>query len=198
MFIQVIQGPCSHQDELRAVLDTWETDVGGAEGWLGGTFGFTDDDMFLGIVRFNSRESAMANSQRPEQSAWAERMMGAMDGDVEFHDCDDVREFLDGGSDDAGFVQVIRGHLDDLSMVDVLLGDQDGLRAARPDVIGGTLAIEPDGTFTQTIAFKDEASARAAEGNESAQPPAEVGAALEKMMVDAKFYDLHKPWFESA
>ena len=35
------------------------------------------------------------------------------DGPVEFHDSDDVTLLFDGGSDDAGFVQVIRGKVDD-------------------------------------------------------------------------------------
>jgi hypothetical protein len=67
------------------MAESWRQELGGgAVGWLGGTYGFTDDDHFIGVVRFDSRESAMANSQRPEQSAWAEKMMGLMDGPVEF------------------------------------------------------------------------------------------------------------------
>ena len=72
-----------------------------------------------------------------------------MDGPVEFHDCDDVTTlFMDGGSDEAGFVQVIQGKRRRPR------ADQgDGwptpaiLRAMRPEIIGGTLALEPDGTF---------------------------------------------------
>ena len=40
-------------------------------------------------------------------------MEALFDGPVEFHDCDDVTLMMDGGSDDAGFVQVIRGKVDD-------------------------------------------------------------------------------------
>ena len=39
--------------------------------------------------------------------------MALIDGPMEFHDCDDVTLMMDGGSDDAGFVQVIRGKVDD-------------------------------------------------------------------------------------
>ena len=39
----------------------------GAIGWLGGTYGFTDDDMFVGVVRFETREAAMANSGDPSR-----------------------------------------------------------------------------------------------------------------------------------
>ena len=36
-------------------------------------------------------------------------MEALFDGPVEFHDCDDVTLMMDGGSDEAGFVQIIRG-----------------------------------------------------------------------------------------
>jgi hypothetical protein len=195
VFIQVIQGKCTRQDELRAMAEGWREELGGgAVGWLGGTYGFTDDDEFIGIVRFESREAAMANSGRPEQSTWAEKMMGLMDGPVEFHDCDDVTLFLDGGSDQAGFVQVIRGRLADPARAKAMLADTTTLHEMRPDIIGGTLAVEDDGTFTETIAFRDEESARAGEQTE---PPAQVREDLAMMMQGATFYDLHRPWFES-
>ena len=110
MFIQIIQGRCSRQDEMRALGDEWQEKLsGGADGWLGGTYGFTDDGLFVGVVRFEDRAKAMANSERPEQGEWAERMGAVFDGPVEFHDSDDVTLLFDGGSDDAGFVQVIQG-----------------------------------------------------------------------------------------
>jgi hypothetical protein len=196
VFIQIIQGKCTRHDELRAMAQAWRTEVGGgAVGWLGGTDGFTDDDMFVGVVRFDSRESAMANSARPEQTAWAERMMALMDGPVEFHDCDDVMLFLDGGSDDAGFVQIIRGRVDDVDRLKAMLADTDMLHEMRPDIVGGTLAIEADGTFTETIAFRDEASARQGEMMEVPEP---VRSDLEYAMRGASFFDLHHPWFETA
>lgn len=195
MFIQVIQGKCSRPDELRALAKSWRDEDGaGSVGWLGGTYGVTDDNDFLGIVRFTSREDAMENSARPETGAFAEKMSALMDGPVEFHDCDDVTTWLEGGSDDAGFVQVIRGHTDDPQAAKALLENSDDLREMRPEIIGGTLALEPDGTFYETIAFTDEESARK---GEQLEPPAEVRAELEKMMAGATFYDLHHPWFAS-
>lgn len=197
MFIQIIQGKCTHADELRALADRWRDELApGADGWLGGTYGFTDDDMFVGVVRFESREQAMANSERPEQAAWAEQMMGLMDGDVTFHDCEDVTLMMGGGSDDAGFVQVIQGKVDDPDRLKAFIAaDPTSLHEMRPEIIGATLAIEPDGTFTETVAFTDEASARASEGIE---PPADVRSELDYAMKDATFYDLHHPWFNSA
>ena len=198
MFIQIIQGRCTRQDELRAHAETWRDDLGpGATGWLGGTYGFTDDDQFVGIVRFESKEAAMANSARPEQGAWAERFMALMDGPVEFHDCDDVTLMMDGGSDSAGFVQVIRGRVSDPDRLKALMADTEMLHEARPDILGATLAFEDDGTFTETIAFTTEAEAREGEKREMPDMPADVRETLETAMQSATFYDLHRPWFAS-
>jgi len=196
VFIQVMQGKTSQRDQLRALAEAWRDEGGeGAVGYLGGTYGVTDDGDFLGVVRFTSREEAMANSARPETGAFAERMGALMDGPVQFHDCGDVTTFLDGGSDEAGFVQVISGHLDDPTRAKEMLADTGDLREMRPEIIGGTFAISDDGNYFQTVYFTDEASARKGEQTE---PPEEVRAELESMMAGATFYDLTTPWFTSA
>lgn len=194
MFIQIIQGACTRQDEVHALLDEWRSDLSpGATGWLGGTYGFTDDGQLMAVVRFESREAAMASSNRPEQGAWAERLNALMDGPLEFHDCDDVTLLMDGGSDQAGFVQVIRGRVDDPDRLKAMLADTTSLHEMRPDILGGTLAIEPDGTFTETVAFTSEEAARA---GEQVEPPEDVRKELEYAMKDARFYDLRNPWFD--
>ena len=196
MFIQVIQGKTSQRDQLRTLAEAWRDEGGvGAVGYLGGTYGVTDDGDFIGVVRFTSREDAMANSARPETGAFAERMGALMDGAVQFHDCGDVTTFLDGGSDEAGFVQVISGHLDDPTRAKEMLADTGDLREMRPEIIGGTFAISDDGNYFQTVYFTDEASARKGEQTE---PPEEVRSELESMMAGATFYDLTAPWFTSA
>ncbi len=162
---------------------------------LGGTYGVTDDNQRVGVVRFESREKAMANSDRPEQGEWAAKMAEVMDGPMEFHDCDDVMLMLDGGSDDAGFVQIIRGRVDDPSRLKAMMADTTMLHEARPEIIGGTLAIEADGSFIDTIAFTSEAEARK---GEQVEPPADVRSELDYAMQGATYYDLHRPWFESA
>ncbi|QZY29032.1 hypothetical protein [Nocardioides coralli] len=199
MFIQIIQGRCTRPDELHALVDTWREELApGAPGWLGGTYGFTDDDQFVGVVRFDSRDSAMANSERTEQGAWAERMMALMDGPVEFHDCDDVTLMMDGGRDDAGFVQIIRGRVEDTDRLKALMTDTDLLHEVRPEIIGGTLAIEDDGTFTETIAFTSEAAAREGEKKDMPDMPESERETMRQMLKEATFYDLHHPWFASA
>jgi hypothetical protein len=196
VFIQIIQGKCTRQDEARTMGDRWLDEVGpGAVGWLGGTYGFTDDDMFVGVIRFESRETAMANSARPEQGAWWAEMEKCFDGPVEFHDADDVTLMFDGGSDDAGFVQIIRGKVDDAEKLKSMMADTEGLHEMRPEIIGATLAIEEDGTFTETVFFTSEAEARKAE--QSTQMPEEMARDWESAMHDVQYLDLHKPWFAS-
>ena len=195
MFIQIIQGKCTRQDECREMGERWLRELApGADGWLGGTYGFTDEDQFMAIVRFDSRESAQANGARPEQGAWWQEMERLFDGPVEFHDCDDVTLMLEGGSDDAGFVQVIRGKVDDATTMKKMMTDTEMLHEMRPDIIGGTLAIEEDGTFIETIAFTDEESARR---GEQVPMPDDVRQAMESAMHDVTYADLHHPWFAS-
>ncbi len=197
MFIQVIQGTCRRQDEVHGLIDRWRQENAGKDtGFLGGTYGFTDDDRFVAVVRFASRDQAMANSARTEQAAWAQQMEALFEGPVEYHDCDDVTLMLDGGSDQAGFVQVIRGKVDDPARIKAMMTqDTDLLHQMRPEIIGATLAIEADGTFTETIAFTDEAAARA---GERLEPPAEIRESLDEVMRGATYLDLHHPWFQSA
>ena len=197
MFIQVMQGKCTQQDEMRALSEEWAEQSGpDAVGWLGGTYGFTDDGTFFGVIRFTDRDAAMANSARPQTNAFAQRMAALFDGPVEFHDSDDVTLLFNGGSDEAGFVQIIRGKVDDPARLRaVMTSDPEALHAMRPDILGATLALEPDGTFTETVAFTDEESARA---GETSPPPPEIAAELDWAMTGASFHDLRNPWFESA
>jgi len=200
VFIQVIQGRCNDADALHRAMDRWREELEpGAIGWLGGTYGITDDDEFVGVVRFDSRASAEAKSARPEQGAWWEETARLFDGEASFHDCDDVTLMLDGGSDDAGFVQVIQGRLSDPEQFRHMMErPMDMLHEARPEIIGGTIAIAPDGFFTQTISFRTEAEAR--EG-EKKTPPPEAQQEMEQMnalMSDVSYHDLHHPWFATA
>ena len=123
------------------------------------------------MVRFESREAAARNSTRPEQGEWWGRMEQCFDGEVMFHDCDNSMMFLDGGSDDAGFVQVIQGRLEDPERFRHFMEQpMDMLHEQRPEIIGGTIAIDADGWFTETISFRSEAEAR--EGEQKEMPEA--------------------------
>ncbi|MDX6201923.1 MAG: hypothetical protein QOJ83_1423 [Frankiales bacterium] len=200
MFMQIIQGPISDPEGARATMDRWLADLEpGATGYLGGTYGVTDDNVLVACVRFDSEESARANSARPEQGQWWSEMERHFSGPVTFHDCADVTMLLDGGSDDAGFVQVVQGRAKDIARVHgVVERSRPVLPKYRPDVIGATIAIDADGYFTETVAFRSEEEARRGETQEM---PAEAKEVIDEEMMlleDVRFLDLHHPWFATA
>ena len=199
MFLQIIQGRIGDAAAARQTMERWERDLEpGAAGWLGGTYGVTDDGMLVAVVRFESREAAQRNSARPEQQAWWPEMERCFTGPVTFHDCDDVMLLLSGGSDQAGFVQVIQGRVRDRDRMHALVAQSgDVVAKARPDVIGATIAIDDAGFLTETIAFTSEQQARAAEQQEM---PADAARLLDEEMSlldDVRFLDLREPWFTS-
>jgi hypothetical protein len=201
MFVQVIQGKVADAEGLKSAVEQWQRDIApGATGWLGSTGGATADGTAISIVRFESEEDARRNSDRPEQGQWWVEASKYFAGDVTFHDCPEVITWGGGGSDDAGFVQIIQGHSTNPERSREMMSQaDDAMRELRPDVLGGVVAMHADaaGDFTQVVYFTSEAAAR--EG-EKAEPPADMQAMQEEVMsllTDAKFYDLTNPWFFS-
>jgi len=197
MFVQIIQGTCRDSETLRRQIDMWRQELGpDAEGWLGGTYGVTDDNTFVGMVRFESKEAAARNSTRPEQGAWWSETEKCFDGEVTFHDCDDAMLFLNGGADDAGFVQVMQGRLTDPERFRRFMElPMDMLQEARPELIGGVIAIEPDGSFTETVSFRSEEAARAGERKEMPAQMRQLWEDEMAQMQDVTYLDLRHPWF---
>jgi hypothetical protein len=102
-----------------------------------------------------------------------------------------VQEYKGGGTDEAGFVQVIQGRVI----------DPEGYRreamslggSPRRDVIGGLIAW--DGSrFTEFVYFTSEEEARKGERSPGHR------TALEKVWPrtgDLDYFDLRQPWFAS-
>jgi len=199
MFVQMMEGRVGNREELQAQLAAWMTDLQpGAEGWLGTTAGVTADGTFIAVARFESQEAARANSDRPEQAAWWQKTEAAFDGEVAFTDCPDADTFGAGGSDDAGFVQIMIGRADRAAVV-ALADELDAvLRRMRPDVIGGIAAWPGDGTFVQSVYFTSEGEARANEGAAplSDQDRADAERVMSLMQVD-RYIDLPEPMLYS-
>ncbi len=199
MFVQVIQGKTSDAEAIKAQLDRWYEELAaGAEGFLGSTAGVTDDGEVVVLARFESEEAARANNDRPEQGSWWEETSKHFDGEVTFRDATDVQTFLDGGSDDAGFVQVIQGRVSDRERFDAVEEElMPHLQELRTEVLGGIQAW--DGDFvTQAVYFASEHTAREGEGK--ALPP-EVRRRLEEwqsLIEDLTYLDLKEPWLHSA
>jgi hypothetical protein len=196
MYMQIIQGKIRDAKAARATMDRWLTELQpGAKGWLGGTYGVTEDGTLVACVRFTDHQAADANAARPEQSAWWKEMERHFAGPVTFHDCDDVTVLLGGGSDEAQFVQVIQAKVTDPTRFRTLMEQSSEMLATqRPDLLGATIAIDDDGLVTETIAFTSEAAAREAEKRPM---PAEAQEVM-SLLQDVHYLDLHEPWFATA
>ena len=197
MFIQVIQGRTSDAAGLRAQVDRWEQELRpGAKGYLGTTGGVADDDTVIVLARFESEEAAQANSDRPEQGAWWEETAKHFEGEVTFRNCKEVETIFEGGSDDAGFVQVMQGRVRDRDRLGALEDEfMPKLRELRPDVIGSVRGWDGD-FFTEAIYFTSEAEARKGEST----MPSEIGGDFEEytsLVEDLTYIDLKDPWLRS-
>ena len=102
-----------------------------------------------------------------------------------------------GGSDDAGFMQVMEGHTSDADRRDVMRRYADGMHAMRPEIIGATIALRGDGAFIETVYFTSEEEARQ---RQSMPPPPDMAKAMQEeqqLMDNITYLDLHQPWLVS-
>jgi hypothetical protein len=172
MFVQIIEGRTSDAKALIEHGDRWQTEVRpGAVGYLGVTAGVTSDGRTIAIVRFKDEESARANAARPEQTAWFEKMAKLYDGEPAFTESSDTTEWLGGGSDDAGFVQVMKSTGVDRAAVEAMDKAFESYTHLRPDVIGGLRVWTGPDSCVDVAYFTSEAEARK---GEKAEMPAEL------------------------
>jgi hypothetical protein len=192
--MQVITGPVADADALTSAVQRWVDEVSpGATGWLGSTVGVTDEGIGVLTARFADEQAARRNSDRPEQGEWWAEASKAFAGTVEFLDCDVVQTMRAGGSDEAGFVQLILGRVSDAQRAQELQDQADYTGDWRPDVIGGIVGLAADGRFANIVYFTSEPEARA---GESAGPPPEMQAIqseMQSLMSDMTFHDLRHP-----
>jgi hypothetical protein len=193
MFVQVITGQVGDAEGLAGAFDRWRQEVRpGAVGFLGSTWGITTDGRFVGLARFESVDAARANSERPVQSAWWTGAERCFSSPVTFHDCTEIDLYQAGGSDAAGFVQVMQGRADRVRLRELDAAFEDRLAELRPDLLGSLRAWDGDG-YTEAAYFTSESDARAAE---SQAPPPDVAAALgdwQQAMGEVTYYDLTSP-----
>ena len=196
MFVQVIKGSVSDAAGVRAAMDRWVQDLRpGATGWLGATAGVTKEGTFLGIVRFESADAAKRNSDRPEQDQWWTETSRLFSGEVTFRDTEDVTLWMEGGSDSAGFVQVMEGRVLDRERADALDKQmQADVSEQRPDILGGVSANMADGSSVDVVYFSSEAEAREGER----RTPPDVLEQMNQAWEVSAFHDLTDPWLYSA
>ena len=191
MFIQVLRGHATDAAGVQRQLDKWLEELSPrAEGWLGSTGGVTDDGRFIGSFRFESEEAARRNSNRNAQTHWWNEFSKYLDT-PRFRDCTLVEEYKGGGSDDAGFVQVIQSRV--LNPEDFREAVTGMAASPRDDVIGSVVAWD-GGFFTEFVYFTSEAEARKGESSPAQQ------TALEKIWPrtqDLEYFDLRSPWLAS-
>lgn len=199
MFVQFIHGKVKDAEGIRKQMDKWEQNVKpGAIGFLGSTAGVTEDGQMVMAARFESEEAAQKNSSRPEQDEWWSETAPLFDGDPAFHDYTETRLSRGGGSDDAGFVQVMHGKVNNPQKAKEMAEDmEDQVANTRPDVIGSVDCWKDNGGFTTLIYFTSEAEARE---NESKEMPAEAQeqmAEWQAITEKIEYYDLKEPRFIS-
>ena len=172
----------------------------GAAGWLGSTAGVTDDGTFVAVARFESAEAAQRNSGRAEQGEWWSGVSKLFTGEVVFHDCSNVVTTRAGGSDNAGFVQIMQGRsrdLDRLREVDAMF--EQRFPDLRPELLGYLVGLhdEKDDAFTLVAYFTSEEAARAGEQEQLPPEAAELLREEMQLMQDVVYLDLREPWLHS-
>jgi hypothetical protein len=194
MFVQIIEGQTSNPDALTAAGDAWQAEVGpGAIGYLGVTSGVAAGGKAFTIVRFEDEDAARANESRPEQTAWFEKHLAtAYDGQPTFTESSDVSEFMGGGSNDAGFVQVMKINGVDRQKLEELDQVFEKFAGERPDIIGGLRAWTAPDRCVDVMYFTSEAEARK---GEQAEAPEELQKAMAEFgsMAQTEFIDLPDP-----
>jgi len=194
MFVQVIQGKVKDTDLLTRQMDRWVAEIKpGVKGYLGSTTGITPDGQAITLARFESAEAAASNSDNALQTAWWNETSKAYEGEPTFHDCSTVDTMFGGGSDKAGFVQVIQGRAKDPAAIRSQFSSmEDEVRQARPDILGMAVAFHDDGSgFTQAVYFKSEAETRK---TEKATESSEVRSGYMEMFDGPPtFFDLKSP-----
>ena len=179
MFVQIIEGTTKNRDALIAAGDAWQKEVRPkAVGYLGATAGVTADGKAFTLARFEDEAAARANSERPEQSAWFEKHLApAYDSPPTFTESSDITEFMGGGSDEAGFVQVMKSKGVDRAEIERLDKVFEEFVGERPDILGGLRAWTGPDSCIDVMYFTNEADARKGE-------QAEVPDGLKEAMAD--------------
>ena len=196
MFIQIIQGRATNPPGIRRDLGRWQRMLAAdADGWLGSTTGITEDGWSITVVHFASQAHARRNSDRPEQREWWRDASQHL-ARVVFHDAPKVHTYRDGGSDQAGFVQVIQGHADDMERMISLGRDQDEVLAREaPHILGVTVAEHADrlGDFTQIVYFTSEQDARSYDQDSPAEEDEPVQEERRSLLTNLRSFDLRDP-----
>jgi hypothetical protein len=93
-FIQIIEGRTSRYDEMKALTQDFRERTEG-ESTVRRSIETKDRDdpsRFMVLVFFDSYESAMENSNRPETDEFSQKMAELVDGPPTFHNLDVIED----------------------------------------------------------------------------------------------------------
>ena len=111
---------------------------------------------------------------------------------MNFTETSDTELLFDGGSNDAGFVQIMKGKVKDAAAFRKWGKEHEGrLKEVRPDLIGGVDAWLPDGSFISTAYFTSEAEARKNEKAMGEDPM--MAEYMSHMAGEMQFLDISDP-----
>jgi hypothetical protein len=195
MFVQFMHGKTKDPAGMRKQMDKWVEELRPeAKGFIGSTSGITDDGEFVVIARFENEEIAMQNSESPKQTEWWNETSQYIDGEAKFHNFTQTDTMRGGGSDDAGFVQVMEVESDNMERAGELGKEMDQKTPAdyRPEYLGGTVAWD-DKTSVMVAYFTSEKEARAGEQLPPPEGMAELNEEMGSLMKNMKYYDLREP-----
>lgn len=91
-FIQLVDARTDKLDEIQALAGQYDDDDPGTARRSIVTRDRNDSRRFVVVVFFDSYESAMENSNRPETQEFAGKLSALVDGPVTFHDLDVVED----------------------------------------------------------------------------------------------------------
>jgi hypothetical protein len=193
MFVQVIEATTSDPAAIIEHGDRWQREVRpGAVGYLGITAGVTADGRAVAIVRFEDEAAARANAERPEQTAWFEGMAKLFDSEPTFTESSDITEWMGGGSNDAGFVQVMKSTGVDRAQVEKMDAMIEPFAQLRPDLLGGLRIWTGPDSCIDVAYFTSEEEARK---GEQAEIPEEMKQLMTEFegMGETEYLDLTDP-----
>lgn len=194
MFVQIIEGRTRDAEGLNRQIDRWRVELRPeAIGFLGLTSGVTADGRAISLVRFESEDAARANSERTQQGTWWTETEKYYDGDVDFTGSSDITEWLQGGSDDAGFVQVMRSIGADREAIERLDTELEDIAHVRPDIIGGYRVWTGPDACVEVAYFTSEAEARAGEQTDLPAELQELMAGMQEAQGTVEYFDLTSP-----
>lgn len=195
MFVQCIRGKVRDREALERARDRWDRELRpDAVGFLGSTGGVTPGGEVVLLARFESAEAAATNGSRPEQGAWWQEMVGALEGEPVVLDTENVSVLFERDCDRAGFVQVMTGSGDEAALRDLDRRFVEEASGLRPDLLGGYRAFFADGSFADVAYFTNEAEARAAESQPMPESVQALFAELGEVVQDMEWHDLRDPW----